>query len=156
MARLSIKLRILLLAAVPTVLLGVVLIVISVMSANDISQTSVEQQREALYQQKRQELDRLLEMAITAGKKASNQDQLKDILRTCVMTMARIISLSITRMVYRSSVRTTRAEKVKITTIAALRKDVTWYASILMRLSREAATWNTTGLRLAPRWPALN
>ncbi|WP_404398529.1 methyl-accepting chemotaxis protein [Idiomarina loihiensis] len=81
MARLSIKLRILLLAAVPTVLLGVVLIVISVMSANDISQTSVEQQREALYQQKRQELDRLLEMAITAGKKASNQDQLKDILR---------------------------------------------------------------------------
>ncbi|KXI29083.1 methyl-accepting chemotaxis protein [Paraglaciecola hydrolytica] len=82
MNNLSIKFRILLLAAVPTLLLAIVMTMLAVNNASSIVEHSVQQQRDSLYQAKRIQLDELLHMAITAGSVAKNEEELKQILRT--------------------------------------------------------------------------
>ncbi|WP_438862506.1 methyl-accepting chemotaxis protein [Neptunicella sp.] len=82
MNNLSIKFRILLLAAIPTLLLAVVMTILAINNASSIVENSLAQQKQSLYQAKRTQLDELLHMAITAGSVAQNEDELKNILRT--------------------------------------------------------------------------
>ncbi|GAA0370590.1 methyl-accepting chemotaxis protein [Bowmanella denitrificans] len=81
MRTLSIKFRILLLAAVPTFLLAVLLTWLAISNANDIVEDSLKQQRQSLTEEKRKELDELLEMAISATQSATDTEQVKAILR---------------------------------------------------------------------------
>lgn len=81
MHKLSIKLKIMLLATAPLILLALALTWQSISQQKSIAQMSAEQMRQSLFAERQAQLDAFLELAISALASAENDEQRKSILR---------------------------------------------------------------------------
>ncbi|GGD54901.1 methyl-accepting chemotaxis protein [Lacimicrobium alkaliphilum] len=81
MHKLSIKLKIMLLATIPLVLLALTLTWQSISQQKSIAQMSAEQMRQSLFAERQAQLDAFLELAISAVATAETEEQRKSILR---------------------------------------------------------------------------
>jgi methyl-accepting chemotaxis protein len=82
MPQLSISQRIMLLAILPVAILALVLTLFAIQHSQAVATLSAEQLKSSLYQERKDQLDALLELAVTASNSVADPEQKKTILRT--------------------------------------------------------------------------